>query len=241
MLIPPGHSSAVPGRTALQPPRPRDRECLSGSGGGVCVEARGVEDPPPGAPVGAGSGAGGGVSASRPPRPRACGVQVPTCCSGSSRRLRPGPAGPSPARVPPACRSLEPTDGRTDASDEGTSGRRREPEEQVSVREVPDPMLPTAPGAARTDDGPARASVSPGAGATRGSGQVCGWPGGREAPGREGTAPGPQAVPGLVARNRSRCGLACPVWSWVARVRRMFLSPYTWVSGPPAQPWASVR
>ncbi|XP_024902041.1 epidermal growth factor receptor kinase substrate 8-like protein 2 [Pteropus alecto] len=129
----PRHSSAIPERAELQPARPRGRGSLA-LGVGSALEAQGVGDPPLGALVGAGSGAGGGVSTFRLPRPRACGVQVPTCCSGSSWRLRPGPVGPSPARVPPACRGPEPTDGRTDASDKGTSGRRRGPEEQVWAR-----------------------------------------------------------------------------------------------------------
>lgn len=73
--------------------------------------------------MGAGSGAGGGVSASRPPRPRACGVQVPTCCSGSSRRLRPGPAGPAPrvSLLPAGARSRQ-TGGRTPRTREPAGG-----------------------------------------------------------------------------------------------------------------------
>lgn len=201
MSPPPGHSSATPGRTALQPARPRDRECRA-LGVGSALEAQGAGDPRREPRWGRGLEQGAGC-----PRP-ALPAPAPGR-PGSNLLLRfllaapPRSGGPSPARVPPACRSPEPTDGRTDASDEGTSGRRRGPEQQVSAREVPDPMLPTPPGAARTDDGPTRASASPGAGATRGSGQVCGRParggggGQREASGREGTAPGPQAVRSL--------------------------------------------
>lgn len=184
----PRHSSAIPGRAELQPARPRGRGSLA-LGVGSALEAQGVGDPPLGALVGAGSGTGGGVSTFRLPRPRACGVQVPTCCSGSSWRLRPGPVGPSPARVPPACRGPEPTDGRTDASDKGTSGRRRGPEEQVSVREVPDPIRPTPPGARPRF----------GSGATREPcARTMGWPGPQfpQAPVRRGLRPGLQPAAG---------------------------------------------
>lgn len=150
--------------------------------------------------MGAGSGAGGGAaelvgraSASRPrPRPhRAPAVsrfqpaaQVP---AGGSAPVRPGPA---PPRVPPARRSPAPTDGRTDARTRGPAGGGAGREEQVSAPRGPGPSatdprydpagsLPALrrrrdAGAAPMDGGLARASVSPGGGATRGSARVCG-------------------------------------------------------------------
>lgn len=192
MSPPPGHSSATPGRTALQPARPRDRECRA-LGVGSALEAQGAGDPRREPRWGRGLEQGAGC-----PRPA-----LPAPAPAASRfqpaaQVPPGGSAPVRRAQPRACPSCLPEPG-ADRRADGRLGRgnQRAATWAGAAGERPRGPGPNAPDATGSRAHGRRADP------TRGSGQVCGRParggggGQREASGREGTAPGPQAVRSL--------------------------------------------
>lgn len=217
MSPPPGHSSATPGRTALQPARPRDRECRA-LGVGSALEAQGAGDPRREPRWGRGLEQGAGC-----PRPA-----LPAPAPAASRfqpaaQVPPGGSAPVRRAQPRACPSCLPEPG-ADRRADGRLGRgnQRAATWAGAAGERPRGPGPNAPDATgsrahgrRADPGlsvPRRrcdAGLGPG---LRPSGAGWGW-GAAGGIGTRGDCAGPagRPVPGLVARDRSRCGLACPV------------------------------